>query len=166
MKAVGDKLREWAINENDDHIVNMFGRSAVNRYYYATFISVVCELVIIDDDWKYINHKDIPAKLSNKLNRYIKNNIKRQYKSNSIDYEDKMKYINIINESISSLSSLMKEAYSLRVKADYDFDEKAIKNDGKIIFCKKSLSHMQSWHSRANKDLGRILKVCKKLGIL
>lgn len=166
MKVVGDKLRDWAVKESDDHIVNMFGRSAVNRYYYATFRKVVCELISLDDDWKYINHKDVPSKLKNNLKRYIKNNIKRQYKSNSISYKDKMTYVSIVNESVSSLASLMKEAYNLRVKADYDFDEKAIKDDGKIIFCKKPLSHMQGWHSRANKNLGMILNVCRRLGII
>jgi len=76
MKIVGDHLAEVAQQSGDGSRVDLFGRSAHNRYYYSAFLSVRHALKTIDDKWATPTHQAVPEVLRgqvlNRLNRSIK----------------------------------------------------------------------------------------------
>ena len=59
---------------------DLFGRSAYNRYYYATFLCVRNVLAKLDDSWAALPHKDYPALLKGTIKDKIRKCMKRANK--------------------------------------------------------------------------------------
>lgn len=71
MKIVGEKLSDWAVAEKDDGHVDLFGRSAFNRYYYSTFLITRELLRSLDPKWGTAAHKNIPEILRDSLKKKL-----------------------------------------------------------------------------------------------
>ena len=115
MHSVGRHLQIHAQN-NADPDRDAFARSAYNRYYYACYLQVREALVSMNFDVKQLSHKSIPDLLGASVVSYLKRERRR---AEMLGDSELVGLINAAIPAISRLASLLKEAYGLRVVADY-----------------------------------------------
>lgn len=97
------------------HDLDIFGRSAFNRYYYATFLAVRLMLRGFNPGWQG-THKSIPDELTGSITREIAN---AQRLVARIPDNQAVLICKAAKKSLSDLSVLMRHAYAVRVVADY-----------------------------------------------
>ncbi|MFH1954732.1 MAG: hypothetical protein ABIL06_24350, partial [Pseudomonadota bacterium] len=78
MKTVADKLAELAIGEKNENTADAFGRSAFNRYYYASYLITRQMLKDLNTSWASTGHSKIPELLENSIIKRIRTEIKNQ----------------------------------------------------------------------------------------
>ena len=165
MKVVGDALKDWALSYTDESYINWFGKSAVNRYYYATLWEIVNSLYPLDNNIINLNHSSLPEKLKNRFKRNLKKHVDKQHKANIITEKEKKKFYHKINRSTKNLSLLMENAYHLRVRADYRLNCQ-IKKDHNVLYIDEvKFSEIERWQNKAEKEIQIIYKLSKDLGV-
>lgn len=104
-----------------------FGRSAFNRYYYATFLVIRAGLGSLQGTWAGLPHKDIPLLLKGEIKRSLKRGLQDAKK---LSDGDVVRQCSKAIEAADELAELTTRAYGVRVTADYNpeirvsFDEK------------------------------------------
>lgn len=63
MLVVAEHLRDTSSQIKDTTERDLFARSAFNRYYYATFLTIRTTLSEIDPKWDEPRHKEVPVLL-------------------------------------------------------------------------------------------------------
>ena len=63
-------------------MADAFGRSAFNRYYYASFLNVRDLVSTLDGRWARISHKGIPDLLRGAVTSMIADELKKAVKKN------------------------------------------------------------------------------------
>lgn len=117
MKTVARHLQEEAIRRTNNHDErDTFGRSAFNRYYYATFLNVKNALGSFKSDWNTIGHSKVPEVLRGKVNRELTAGRSRALKTND---HDTVAACSRAVTAANQLADLMEAAYATRVAADY-----------------------------------------------
>lgn len=117
MEIVAQHLQREAIRRNG--IVeerDFFGRSAFNRYYYATFLEVKTGLGRLNPVWGTISHASVPELLEGSIKDEFKKGQKKAMKLRDGEV------IGLCAKAISAtndLAKLMREGYMSRVTADY-----------------------------------------------
>lgn len=165
MKLVADKLSAIAREERDNLQIDSFGRSAFNRYYYSSFLIVRDMLVHIRPEWIRSGHKGIPDVLEGQLRTLIRNEAKKQVKIGLMTHGEAEKLKSDSFESISHLSSMLREAYYIRVLADYEPDCTVIKKKNVLYLGEHTDTGAAHWPDKTNRFKGVILNACRKLGI-
>ncbi len=84
MQIVGDELQRLALAERDPINFDLLGRSAFNRYYYATFLTTRKTLAMMQSNWKGTPHAEIPNLLKTNLKKKESYSIKAQVKQGLI----------------------------------------------------------------------------------
>jgi hypothetical protein len=95
---------------------DLFGRSAFNRYYYATFLVVRAALTQIDPTWSRLPHGDYPSVLKGTVKGRIDAGRKQAQRSGDADA---ITLCQRANAATHELANLMSTAYASRVVADY-----------------------------------------------
>ena len=162
MKIVGERLESWALDLNESHEKDLFGRSAFNRYYYSVFLLTREMLGDFDARWKGTQHACIPKLLRGKVKEKVKNRLRRDRRMS------KSKKSQILDQhgiSLRDLASLLEEAYQVRIIADYE-PEISIQQDKNVIWlynCK--LTTAKGWPNRASAYCKAIRKVWEDVGL-
>jgi len=165
MKLVGDKLREWAINEQSETKADAFGRSAFNRYYYASFLITRGMLKELNPEWAKAKHKNIPDILKKSLIDRVRRQIKIIERKKLFDVRDSSKQRRSLNIAVAGLSGLLSSASSVRVTADYEPECQVVRAGNLITLSNQSLEAAKNWPDRAEAFSKVILKVWRELGL-
>ena len=161
MQQVARALSKWAEEKEKNGDYDVFGRSAFNRYYYASYLVVREMLLKLDSSWGKERHSKIPDLLKTTILRKIKNEIKKQAKAGFPRNE----YLKDPNSAIIGLADLMESAYKIRIDADYFPEKKVSFVNGKLILSNTTLSSAEKWLNQTNRFTGEILTIWRQLGI-
>lgn len=159
MQAVGKKLEDLALAEGDQKLLDLYGRSAYNRYYYAAFLAVREMIRKIDGDDKRINHASVSEILEKRILKKLKLRIKSLSKKEFITQSEADRLKSSAQTATSSLSEMMKRAYDLRAIADYEPETKVEFSGSVIYLLDYKLSKAQRWFDEANAYCKKIIKL-------
>ena len=165
MQIVAETLEGLAIKDKDASHSDLYGRSAFNRYYYASFLITRETISEMKSNWKGTAHAEIPNLLVKGLRKPAAAAIRTQVKAGLIDHGDKSRILGELNSTGQELAQLLREAYDARIAADYE-PELKIHKDGDIITLKSySLSSAKNWPRRTRQLCSRLLRSWKEIGL-
>lgn len=165
MKIVGEQLESWAQSASDNHCKDLFARSAFNRYYYAAFLITREMLGEFKPEWKHTQHKGIPEHLENAIKKHVLPQLKIHVQKGVISASEMQRLRQELQIATSALANLLKEAYDVRITADYE-PEIAIESNGNLILLNSyKLNSAGSWANRASSHCKTIRKVWKDAGL-
>tara|TARA_R110001583_G_scaffold10719_2_gene49376 strand:- start:3044 stop:3547 length:504 start_codon:yes stop_codon:yes gene_type:complete len=165
VKVVGEILEQLAVGDGDGQKADLLGRSAFNRYYYAAFLITRETLGKMQSNWKGTAHAEIPNLLQNGLRKPVKKAIIKQQKLGLVDEGDKSRILTSVNVTGNELAELLKEAYNLRIIADYEPEIRTSKNGNVISLKNYKLTSAINWPDRANQLCSKLLKIWRELGL-
>lgn len=165
MERVAKNLETTALNAASVVDVDSFGRSAFNRYYYATFLYVRSVLRLKDIAWGSVAHANVPDILEGAVLNEIRRLIKGQTKNSLISLGKGSGLLTTAAEAAADLAELLRSAYRIRCDADYEPELLATRELGTILLRGNKLSVAAGWQRRAEFRLGQLMKIWKDLGI-
>lgn len=115
MEIVAQHLQREASQRNLGER-DVFGRSAFNRYYYATFLDVKSVLGELRKEWGNIAHATIPNVLRGTVKEELKRGRSRAQKASD---SETVELCGRAIAAASELATLMERGYATRVTADY-----------------------------------------------
>ena len=131
---------------------DLFGRSSFNRYYYAVYLQVRSMLGDLNETWATAQHASIPELLTGQVMAKIK--MQRARAARVRDNEA----VEICNRAVASaneLATLMRDAYAVRVTADYRPDIAVEPDDrGRFRLNLVPVTTAHEWPARA-REFGR-----------
>ncbi len=166
MKIVGEKLQDIAISETDSVKQDLFGRSAFNRFYYAAFLEVRKMLGELDPKWKRTPHGNIPQLLEKGVRKPVTNALRESVKGDVITEAESNKRKHELFTSTTDLANLLREAYDIRLIADYEPENIVEVNDKVISLNSLKLTTAISWSNKASSYCKSIRKVWKETGLV
>jgi hypothetical protein len=166
VKIVGEKLEAWAFGHTDPAEKDLFGRSAFNRYYYASFLFVRIMLSEFDESWKKTAHKEIPNILEGALLDRIKTQLKNNLKSGLINESEMNQLKNDAIRAASDLANLLGSAYSVRKVADYEPENHLVINNNSLILNGSSIGAAKKWPDNTQHNCKIIRRVGVKCGLI
>ncbi len=117
MEIVGLHLQREAVKSGKPaEESDLFGRSAYNRYYYASFLCVRRLLIELDSKWDKLPHADYPNLLRVTIKTEIDKHKRRAQRLN--DSALVQLCLQAINAS-HELAKIMEKGFVTRVVADY-----------------------------------------------
>lgn len=120
MEIVAQHLQREAFARQTPHERDLFGRSAFNRYYYATFLDVKVRLAKLRPEWGgRIAHRDVPEALRGAVVRELACGRRRAEKADDLEV---VYLCQNAKHAARSLAQLMDESRETRVAADYALD--------------------------------------------
>lgn len=163
MIVVANKLSEIALEGNNAHS-DVFGRSAFNRYYYASYLIARGMLGQLDQKWARTSHKAIPDLLKQTVARKIRNAVQQQ--SGKLITMRKAKQMRIdANNAVGALASLLTSAYAVRCIADYDPNHRIQIENSTFSLFSHSNHEASGWPKRAEIHCKTILRIWGSLAI-
>jgi len=163
MNRVGEKLAAIAIQSGNADETDLFGRSAINRFYYACFLDARRAVLRIRPDLRIL-HKQFPTDLKGKIADTVRREISLLEKRSLISSREATTYRTTLLIAVSALSEILAKAYKLRVTADYEPDTKAVKAGAHIILSGTSNTVAKDWHRQTGHCVARIMKLWSDLG--
>ena len=150
MREVAISLEDRA-NElrNDAGRADLYGRSAFNRYYYASFYVARDMLAEFDPSWRSTTYASIPELLNGKVRSRIK---KFQAQARKLGDSESIAICSRAISDVNELSQLLREGYAVRSTADYDPSVSITfsKNSGQFSLASVPVSTARKWVDRAN----------------
>jgi hypothetical protein len=165
MRVVADKLATLAVAQHDVLDADAFGRSAFNRYYYASYLITRHMLMQIDPSWARQGHKTVPEILTTPLAGKARKEVRKAEKAGLLERAEAAGLRDTLNVAVSELSTLLRVAYNVRIIADYEPETKAVKHKNTMLLADESLVRAQNWPNRASAHAKCILRVWRQLGI-
>lgn len=165
MKLVGEKLESYALSEKDDVKKDLFGRSAFNRYYYAAFLITREMLGEFDSKWQHTPHKNIPDLLEKSVRKLVIKHLRLNEKKKLITKGELSASQTKLNIGCTELANLLRQAYDVRLVADYE-PENVISTKNKVITlssCK--LTSANNWSNKASAHCKNIRSVWRSAGL-
>lgn len=153
MQCVGLHLQTTAYQKSAvASDLDFYGRSAFNRYYYATFLEVRAMLRRCRPGWRG-NHDSVPRELESWVKKGISD---VQKKASRISDNQSVQICKAATASVSDLSRLMVSAYAVRVIADYEPEIPIILDGDRFTLERTSVTDAHSWLARARADITKI----------
>lgn len=90
MEVVALHLQNVASTRSDPVERDLFGRSAFNRYYYASYHNVKYVLGILKSEWGGIPHGDIPDVLVGQVKKKLVKGRERAQRSSDNETDGRM----------------------------------------------------------------------------
>ena len=165
MQIVGDELQRLALAERDPLNFDLLGRSAFNRYYYATYLTTREMLAMMESSWKSTSHSNIPDLLKISLKNRASTQLKNQVKRGLIDRAEESRILTSIYALSCELADLLKFAYDARVFADYQPEILIIREENVISLKSHKITTAQQWPNRANVICKQLLKHWRRIGL-
>lgn len=166
MKFVGEQLEKLALLEPVKKQADTLGRSAFNRYYYASFLITREMLGSLDPKWKHTAHAAIPNHLRTAIRRLVKSQLDKAVKQELVTISQKSRLLTALKIATDELANLLTEAYAVRIVADYQPEIPIIVEEKVIILDGNKLTLASKWPSRANMYCSKILKVWRDTGFV
>ena len=141
-----------------------FGRSAFNRYYYASFLTVRDLLVILDASWAKERHANIPMLLEGTLIKRVKALAKRQEAAGALSEARRRVLIKQAMSAVGEIASILREAYAVRVAADYEPTHTVVFDVSGFRLVEHSDAEARNWKARVEQRKGVLLRISKELG--
>ena len=117
MELVADHLCQEVLRRADQTERDLFGRTAFNRYYYATFLKVRSGLRRLNTpEWANLPHKDIPEVLKGTIRKRL---AKGKIAASKVSDNEVVNLCGRAQHAALELSDIMKKGYATRVVADY-----------------------------------------------
>lgn len=132
--------------------LDLYGRSAFNRYYYATFLEVRAMLRRCKPGWRG-SHDSVSKELESWVKRGISD---IQKKASRISDNQSVEICKAATASISDLSRLMLAAYAVRVIADYEPEVPIILDGERFALDRTSVTDAHGWLARARANIAKI----------
>lgn len=146
MKIVAEHLQQQAISRPAPER-DFFGRSAFNRYYYATYLIVKDSFSHLNKDWSVnLPHAQTAEMLRGAITKQLKAGKNKAAKVGDGEL------INTCSRAIAAaedLAKIMEQGRAARVVADYEPDKKIDFYDNNFSLNKVSVTEAQSWPHRA-----------------
>jgi hypothetical protein len=149
-----------------DAEADAFGRSAFNRHYYATFLTVRELLISIDEAWARTPHAEIPERIERNLVALIKDTAKRQVRSRALDAGRSSSIVRLSISAATEIASVLKSAYTIRVAADYEPSHKIVFGATGIELDSCSIGEASSWCVRVEREKWKLIVISKELGLV
>jgi hypothetical protein len=165
MKFVGEKLEQLAIHDTEMKHANLLGRSAFNRFYYASFLVTRSTLAKLDPKWKMTPHAEIPTRLRETIKKKVANALKIQERKGVITASEKGRILSRLQSSTEELAEMLELAYDARIIADYIPEELIVKSGKVITLRDHKLTTAKTWPDRAHSYCKTILKVYEEVGL-
>lgn len=166
MQDVGDHLANFAKKQKNRDIQDHFGRSAFNRYYYASFLEARALLSTIDGSIKSASHKAIPEIILGKnVIRRAQREINRQKNNNLINASEASRLKTILNNATGEIAALLNSAYRVRCIADYEPEVRITKIGSNLRLGDHTLNSAKNWSTRIMRSSGAILQVWNDIGL-
>lgn len=147
MEEVAIHLQQEATRRHDPRHRDVFGRSAFNRYYYATFIPISRALASLKDEWNELPHGSVPEVIRGSVIRALKSGKQRANRLG--DYAT----VTSCDRAIAfchELADIMETGYAVRVTADYHSEVPVDFSSGVDFRLNTvSVSIARQWPSRA-----------------
>lgn len=117
MELVGSHLKSEAINRLPRPEADLFGRTAFNRFYYATYLEVRRGLAEMRHEWAGdMPHAAIPEILRGTIKKELS---KGKQQAQKLDDQALVKRCASATSAALDLAKLLDEGRSVRVTADY-----------------------------------------------
>jgi len=143
-----------------------FGRSAFNRYYYATFLTVRELIGLLDPSWESQSHASIPDLLEGAFLKLLKREAKKQAKLGLITKGRESSIITKASSATTAIAGLLRSAYSVRIASDYEPQEKVVFSNSGFSIVSHTDSEARNWKSRVEKEKGVLIGISKELGFV
>jgi hypothetical protein len=146
---VAHHLQQQAIRERVNAAqADSFGRSAFNRYYYATFIRTRKLFAALDPAWSQLPHKDYPELLKGKIKNHFK---KVQRKAVKLGDKELSAACSKAASYSFALAEMFSKSKSIRVVSDYE-PEESIKfiDNGRFSLRDVNISTAHEWPKKAD----------------
>lgn len=141
---------------------DLFGRSSFNRYYYAAYLQVRSMLGDLDKAWGTVQHASIPDLLVGQVRKKIRCRRRRAAK---VGDTEAVQICGRAMASASELAALMKEAYAVRVTADYFPDVTVVHDDGeRFTLNSVGVTEAHDWVFRARRHSEAITRALRLPG--
>ena len=159
MKKVADFLVEHSVKKDTDSRDEL-ARTAFNRFYYHCFLCVRKLLLRIEPGKKVPSHKDIPEYLKNHLAKKLIRKINSQ---SAITPNSKSMKANT-RRALQTLAEELKNGYSIRVRADYEPDEKIIFNENSFSMQGVTVADARGWVVNVEKNAKLLFFIVDQIG--
>lgn len=167
MKFVGEQLQRLALEQRENLKADVLGRSAFNRFYYASFLVTRGMLGKLNPSWKNTAHAAIPNHLRTAIRKPVKTQLDKNTNLGVINKSKKSLILSELKVATDNLADLLANAYSIRIIADYQPEIPITINNGKIICLEGfNLTTAQHWPDQANAYCGKILSVWRSCGFI
>jgi hypothetical protein len=165
MLIVGNELERLALSNGDPTDSDLLGRSAFNRYYYASFLITRETLGSMQSNWKGTVHAEIPNLLEKGLKKPAKAEIKKQLRIGLIDKGDESRLLSELNATGGELAQMLRLAYDARILADYEPEIKTTRHGNIISLKSHTLTTAKNWPATASRLCGRLKRIWKEIGL-
>lgn len=167
MKSVADHLARIASDSNNISEVDLFFRSALNRYYYSAYLLIRDAMRTLDiAEWGTLKHKQIPDLLEGPVISRIKRQIKAQVRKGAISQSEGSGWQRTSSSAASSLADLLRSAYSTRCIADYEPEILTIKDGSGLSLKNCTLTGAQKWENQVQIQSKTIIRIYEKVGLI
>lgn len=143
-----------------------FARSAFNRYYYATFLSVRKFVAELDADWGRGSHSGLPDLLEGAVLKNIRNQAKKLAKQKAIAAPRVYAIMKQASQASSEIASILRIAYNVRVVADYKPEQLVLFNHADFALADHTRAEARNWKTRVDQAIGVLLGISKELGLV
>ena len=157
------RARDFVSSQAD---ADAYGRSAFNRFYYSSFLSVRDLLILIDAAWAKTPHTNIPGVLELNLVKKIKDTAMRQERSGLLSPVRRSAMVSQSMTAITEISSVLKSAYTVRLAADYEPSLKIVFGVEGFELDSCSIGDARSWKGRIERNKGTIINISRELGLV
>ena len=163
MQIVAKHL-ELEANRRQGEELDLFARSAFNRYYYACYRLVWQLHKTVYPEMNVPGHRDLPDKIERSLYRKFLSQFQRAAKRRLIS-EGKAKQLrSSVRRSTSELSNVLRQSYGVRCTADYHPEILVIREGSKLVLELTSLAVAPGWVKRVNQLCSSLISEWKSLG--
>lgn len=164
LHLVGTTLSAKAKEASGD-IADAFGRSAFNRYYYATYLAVRDLLIKFDSSWD-VSHADAPTLVENTLPTLVRREAKRLQKSSVLTHADEQRICSGVASAGAAIAEVLRVAYKVRVISDYRPEEQVAFDKSTFHLDDHSEGEARAWLNAVEMHKGRILRFGKELELV
>jgi len=159
MEAVAKHLQDEAMSRAQSTEGDLFGRSAFNRYYYATYLEVRRELGVIKHEWgAHMDHATIPDLLRGQLLKGLTSGFRQATK---IHDKELITTCSAAMEAAKELAKLMERGRGARVTADYNPQILVKFNAHDFELNSVRVSEAKSWPPKAKIFMNTITRAWK-----
>ncbi|WP_186129797.1 hypothetical protein [Burkholderia gladioli] len=161
VQIVAQYLQLEAQNRSDVMERDLFGRSAFNRYYYATFLEVKKGLGSLKTEWATMAHAGVPEVLRGTVQRELKQGMRKALK---LSDSEVVSLCERAKSAVLDLADLMERGYAIRVAADYHPEISVDFSDGSNFKLNTvTVRDARTWPSRAEVFMGVIVSAWKQV---